>query len=95
LGNEASSQNESFAALLGSEELAPAKNASRSFAERSGPQRARLLLDFPHYTRPAEYRGWAVPEVLVGGNHAEVAKWRAAAALEKTLRNRPDLAGKD
>jgi tRNA (guanine37-N1)-methyltransferase len=95
LGNEASSQNESFAALLGSEELAPAKNASGSFAERSGPQRARLLLDFPHYTRPAEYRGWAVPEVLVGGNHAEVAKWRAAAALEKTLRNRPDLAGKD
>jgi tRNA (guanine37-N1)-methyltransferase len=49
------------------------------------------LLDFPHYTRPAEYRGWDVPEVLIGGNHAEVAKWRRAAALEKTRRNRPDL----
>jgi tRNA (guanine37-N1)-methyltransferase len=50
-----------------------------------------MLLDFPHYTRPAEYRGWGVPEVLIGGNHAEVANWRRAAALEKTLRNRPDL----
>ena len=50
-----------------------------------------LLLDYPHYTRPAEFRGWAVPEVLIGGNHAEVAKWRAAAAREKTQRNRPDL----
>jgi tRNA (guanine-N1)-methyltransferase len=51
----------------------------------------RLMLDFPHYTRPAEYRGWKVPEVLIGGNHAEVAAWRRDAALEKTLRNRPDL----
>jgi tRNA (guanine37-N1)-methyltransferase len=50
-----------------------------------------VLLDFPHYTRPAEYRGWGVPEVLIGGNHLEVAKWRRAAALEKTKRNRPDL----
>src|SRR5580700_3153586 len=52
-----------------------------------------MLLDFPHYTRPAEFRGWVVPEVLIGGNHAEVAKWRRAAALEKTRRNRPDLLG--
>jgi tRNA (guanine37-N1)-methyltransferase len=51
----------------------------------------RVVLDFPHYTRPAEFRGWVVPEVLIGGNHAEVAKWRRAAALEKTRRNRPDL----
>jgi tRNA (guanine37-N1)-methyltransferase len=51
------------------------------------------LLDFPHYTRPADFRGWTVPEVLIGGNHAEVAKWRRAAALEKTRRNRPDLLG--
>jgi tRNA (guanine37-N1)-methyltransferase len=50
-----------------------------------------LLLDYPHYTRPAEFRGWAVPEVLIGGNHAEVAKWRRKAALEKTRRKRPDL----
>src|SRR5271156_5307652 len=52
-----------------------------------------LLLDFPHYTRPAEFRGWSVPEVLIGGNHAEVAKWRSEEALEKTRRNRPDLLG--
>jgi tRNA (guanine37-N1)-methyltransferase len=50
-----------------------------------------LLLDFPHYTRPADFRGWKVPEVLIGGNHAEVAKWRSEQALEKTRRNRPDL----
>jgi len=53
------------------------------------------LLDFPHYTRPAGFRGWAVPQVLIGGNHAEVAKWRSAAALEKTRRNRPDLLAKE
>jgi tRNA (guanine37-N1)-methyltransferase len=52
-----------------------------------------MLLDYPHYTRPAEFRGWVVPEVLIGGNHAEAAKWRRAAALEKTRRNRPDLLG--
>jgi tRNA (guanine37-N1)-methyltransferase len=49
------------------------------------------LLDYPHYTRPADFRGWKVPEVLVGGNHAEVAKWRREQALQKTQRNRPDL----
>jgi tRNA (guanine37-N1)-methyltransferase len=54
-----------------------------------------LILDFPHYTRPAEYRGWSTPEVLIGGNHAEVAKWRRAAAIEKTRRNRPDLLGRE
>jgi tRNA (guanine37-N1)-methyltransferase len=52
-----------------------------------------MLLDYPHYTRPAEFRGWVVPDVLIGGNHAEAAKWRRAAALEKTRRNRPDLLG--
>ena len=81
LGNEASSQNESFSAIddfgAGTTHQSPAAN--------------HTLLDFPHYTRPAEYRGWSVPEVLIGGNHAEVAKWRRAAALEKTKRNRPDL----
>ncbi|MDT7602657.1 MAG: tRNA (guanine37-N1)-methyltransferase [Acidobacteriota bacterium] len=49
------------------------------------------LLDFPHYTRPPEFRGRAVPEVLLGGNHAEIARWRRRAALLKTRRNRPDL----
>jgi tRNA (guanine37-N1)-methyltransferase len=49
------------------------------------------LLDYPHYTRPAEFRGMAAPEVLIGGNHEQIRKWRRRKALEKTLRNRPDL----
>ena len=49
------------------------------------------LLDFPQYTRPAEFRGMSVPEVLLSGNHAEIEKWRAARALEKTRLVRPDL----
>jgi tRNA (guanine37-N1)-methyltransferase len=49
------------------------------------------ILDHPHYTRPAEFRGMAVPEVLLSGNHAEIERWRRQAALEKTRRNRPDL----
>src|SRR5918998_4243857 len=53
------------------------------------------LLDFPHYTRPPEYRGMKVPEVLLGGHHAEVARWRREAALAKTRRNRPDLLGEE
>jgi tRNA (guanine37-N1)-methyltransferase len=84
LGNEASAQNESFS------ESAP--NASLH-ETRSHESRVtgHTLLDFPHYTRPADFRGWTVPEVLIGGHHAEVAKWRRAAAIEKTRRNRPDL----
>jgi tRNA (guanine37-N1)-methyltransferase len=49
------------------------------------------LLDYPHYTRPADFRGWRVPEVLIGGHHGEVAKWRRRAALLKTLQRRPEL----
>ena len=49
------------------------------------------LLDCPHYTRPAEFRGMTVPEVLLNGNHAEIEKWRYEKALEKTKKNRPDL----
>jgi tRNA (guanine37-N1)-methyltransferase len=49
------------------------------------------LLDCPQYTRPAEFRGWKVPETLLGGNHEEIRKWRQRAALEKTARLRPDL----
>ena len=48
-------------------------------------------LDHPHYTRPNEFRGMGVPEVLLSGNHAEVERWRREAAQEKTRRNRPDL----
>jgi len=85
LGNEASSQNESFTPLSETAIVSPAATSRESRAT------GHVLLDFPHYTRPAEYRGWKAPEVLIGGNHAEVAKWRRAAALEKTRRNRPDL----
>jgi len=49
------------------------------------------LLDFPHYTRPAEFRGLMVPEVLLSGNHAEIERWRQARAREKTRQIRPDL----
>lgn len=49
------------------------------------------LLDYPHYTRPPELRGLKVPDVLLTGNHAEIARWRREKALEKTRRNRPDL----
>jgi len=85
LGNEASSQNESFSAI---DDLLTGTSHQSQVTSHA-------LLDFPHYTRPAEYRGWGVPEILIGGNHAEVAKWRRAAALEKTLRNRPDLLGRE
>ena len=78
LGNEASSVNESFSA-------APADGSADAAA------RPRGILDCPHYTRPQDFRGWSVPEVLSSGNHEEVRRWRRRMALEKTLRNRPDL----
>ena len=97
LGNEASSQNESFSA--GSIEPTEAQHPfgfaqGKAAALHGNPQTGAangLTLDFPHYTRPADFRGWKVPEVLISGNHAEVDKWRAAAARDKMRRNRPDL----
>jgi tRNA (guanine37-N1)-methyltransferase len=83
LGNEASSENESFAARQ-ADQLPRVEGAARAGA-------ASVLLDFPHYTRPADFRGWTVPEVLVSGHHAQVAKWRQEQARIKTRRNRPDL----
>jgi tRNA (guanine37-N1)-methyltransferase len=84
LGNEASSSYESFG------------QPDEDFAQDAdGPPRsthgAGGLLDYPHYTRPAEFRGLAVPEVLAGGNHDQIRRWRHERALEKTWRNRPDL----
>ncbi len=52
---------------------------------------SRGLLDYPHYTRPAEFRGWRVPDVLMSGNHAEIRRWRKREALARTLALRPDL----
>ena len=80
LGNQASAQQESF--------------TTASKMESGGPDSTCAsggLLDYPHYTRPAEFRGMTTPEVLIGGNHEQIRKWRRAKALEKTLRNRPDL----
>jgi len=52
------------------------------------------LLEAPQYTRPAEFRGWEVPEVLLSGNHAEITRWRKEQALNRTRENRPDLPSK-
>jgi tRNA (guanine37-N1)-methyltransferase len=81
LGNEASSRQESF-----SSEAQPHNGDAPNSTCASGG-----LLDYPHYTRPANFRGWTVPEVLASGNHEEIRHWRRRTALEKTLRNRPDL----
>ncbi len=85
LGNEDSAVNESFSALDISTHESVVPTSHRS------PITSHLLLDFPHYTRPAEFRGWQVPELLMGGNHEEIRRWRREKALEKTRRNRPDL----
>ncbi|HEX4036652.1 MAG TPA: tRNA (guanosine(37)-N1)-methyltransferase TrmD [Acidobacteriaceae bacterium] len=86
LGNEASSEYESFG-------LADA--GAQTDADGGAPPRsthgAGGLLDYPHYTRPAEFRGLAAPAVLSGGDHAAIRRWRRERALEKTWRNRPDL----
>jgi len=55
---------------------------------------SRGLLEGPHYTRPAEFRGWRVPHILLSGNHAEIAAWRKEQALQKTRESRPDLLDK-
>jgi tRNA (guanine37-N1)-methyltransferase len=57
----------------------------------SDPAVADQRVEHPHYTRPAEFRGWRVPEVLISGDHEAVRQWREEAALRKTERNRPDL----
>ena len=80
VGNEASTQQESFTMQ------AELKGDGPTSTCASGG-----LLDYPHYTRPADFRGMAVPEILVSGNHDGIRLWRRRAALEKTMRNRPDL----
>jgi tRNA (guanine37-N1)-methyltransferase len=59
----------------------------------SDPAAETQMVEHPHYTRPAEFRGWKVPEVLISGDHEAVRNWRLDAALKKTERNRPDLLG--
>ena len=86
LGNEASSEFESF----GAGDASVPKSVDVEGVPRS-QHGAGGLLDYPHYTRPAEFRGLNVPEVLMGGDHAAVRKWRREQQLRKTLKNRPDL----
>jgi len=57
----------------------------------SDPEALTSMVEHPHYTRPADFRGWKVPEVLISGDHEAVKKWRAEASVRKTGRNRPDL----
>jgi len=92
LGNEDSTINESFSAIEATSAGADFSTSDRSpIARHVVPAASHLMLDYPHYTRPAEFRGWPVPDVLLGGNHEEIRKWRQQKALEKTKRNRPDL----
>ena len=93
LGNEDSTVNESFSAMEDpAKSASPIANHESPFAFAQGkPITNHVPLDCPHYTRPVEFRGWNVPEVLLGGNHEEIRRWRVQRALEKTRRNRPDL----
>jgi len=81
VGNAASTQQESFTAHVETE----APGGANSTCGSGG------LLDYPHYTRPADFRGMPVPEVLLNGDHQQIRRWRREQALRKTLRNRPDL----
>ena len=85
LGNPDSSRFESF----GAEEVVDLSDSA------DGPPRSTYgaggLLDYPHYTRPAEFMGVSIPEALLGGNHEAIRRWRRRMALKKTLENRPDL----
>jgi tRNA (guanine37-N1)-methyltransferase len=81
VGNEASTLQESFTRHVGTSDAEGPDSTCGSGG----------LLDYPHYTRPADFRGMTVPEVLVNGNHQQIRRWRREQALKKTLKNRPDL----
>ena len=83
LGNADSAHYESFGVALDTER--GEGDAPLAVAPAAG------LLDYPHYTRPAEFRGLAIPEVLAGGDHLAIRRWRRQQALRKTAQNRPDL----
>jgi tRNA (guanine37-N1)-methyltransferase len=57
----------------------------------SDPASLEMAIEHPHYTRPADFRGWSVPDVLISGDHEAIRKWREEAARQKTAKNRPDL----
>jgi tRNA (guanine37-N1)-methyltransferase len=85
VGNQNSTRQESFKGLAGEGARATFGDGPSSTCVSGG------LLDYPHYTRPADFRGMVVPEVLMNGNHDQIRNWRRKTALAKTLRNRPDL----
>ncbi len=106
LGNDASAVHESFSVTGeqpaarssqppagGDQELQSAGGGERApqSTSHSSPVTHYGILDCPHYTRPAEFRGWTVPEVLLSGNHEQIRRWRRRMALAKTLCNRPEL----
>jgi tRNA (guanine37-N1)-methyltransferase len=84
LGNEASGEFESFG-------VADAEISSDEEGVPRSQHGAGGLLDYPHYTRPAEFGGLRAPEVLMNGDHQQIRKWRREQQLRKTLKNRPDL----
>jgi tRNA (guanine37-N1)-methyltransferase len=103
VGNEASTRQESFTKHQTGDEAtegvegAGVEVTGGEVTENDGPNStcgSNGLLDYPHYTRPAEFRGLSVPEVLINGNHLQIRRWRREQALKKTLRNRPDLLDK-
>jgi tRNA (guanine37-N1)-methyltransferase len=99
LGNEDSIVNESFSAPVANGDRAQnavwpqevSRKPHPGSLDRQSGAAYRGILDYPHYTRPPSFRGWDVPEVLLGGNHEQIRKWREHRAVEKTRRNRPDL----
>ena len=93
VGNRASTRQESFTDVRSEGARTESFTVGAELAG-DGPSSTCVsggLLDYPHYTRPADFRGMAVPEVLVNGNHDQIRSWRRKTALAKTLRNRPDL----
>ena len=84
LGNPDSARFESFGAADAGATHRPGEVPASTYGSGG-------LLDYPHYTRPAEFQGVAIPDVLARGDHAEIRRWRREQSLEKTWRNRPDL----
>jgi len=94
LGNEDSSLNESFSRGVGDppgDGRVSVPGWVKDTIQAAEGRNPGGILDFPHYTRPQVFRGWDVPAVLISGDHEHIRRWRRKAALEKTLRNRPEL----
>lgn len=89
VGNQDSTINESYSVLEVEDKVW--KKGRDARGKRFKGSRELQLLDCPQFTRPAEFRGWKVPEVLLGGNHEEIRKWRLETALRRTAQSRPDL----